>query len=475
VEKFDVIVIGGGAGGLAAARAAKRFGCRVALVEKNQLGGECTWTGCVPTKSLMRIAQVAHEAKEFSCYGLRAQQRITWDASGVFNHIKQVIQKTAQTHTPEALRAEGIEVFFGSPRFIDRSSIALGHSALSAKRFILATGSRPAIPPIRGIDEVPYLTNRTFFEQDTLPSSVIILGGGPIGCEFAPMLSKLGVKVTLVEANQRLLNNDDPELVGLLTERFTSLGIAVHAGLKISQVAQNGEQVVLTGATATGESRTLTADKLLIAAGRKPNLEGLGLEAAGVKTTPTGVVADKYLCTSVDTIYACGDIVGPYLYSHVAWRQAEVAVRNATHSWWRTKVNYDDVLWITFADEELVRVGMLEDEARKKYGKIEVIRIPYSSIDRGRMDCATYGLGKFITKRDGTIVGASIIGPRAGELIHEIQMARVAGLKLYELARVMHAYPAYNDLLLKAAREAYRLRLEQSSWARWRHRWFGSF
>ena len=442
-NKFDVIVIGGGVGGLVAAQTARAMGKSVAIVEKKQLGGECTWTGCVPTKTMMRVAQVAHDAKEFACYGLQSKSPIQWQPNGVLDHIRSVVQSVAATHSAQELEREGIQTFFDSPRFIDRTTIALEKHALTAKRFILATGSRPAIPGIHGLEDVAYLTNQTFFQLEKLPASIIILGGGSIGCEMAPMLSKLGVKVTLVETGPRLLNTDDPELVEILTQRFKDLGITVLTGTKVTRVEQNGDQVKVA-VDAAGKTQILHAVKLLVATGRRPNVEGLALDNAGVKVGPKGVIVDKYLRTEPGTIYACGDLVGPYFLGHTARYQGALAARNA-FAWWKTKANYDDLLWVTFSDEELASFGPHKGP--------KIITVHYRDIDRGKMDCTPYGMAKIVCKANGTILGAHILGPRAGEIIHELQLARCKGIKLPDLAKIMHAYPTYNILLLEAARK----------------------
>lgn len=459
---YDAIIIGGGAAGLTAAKTAKGFGKKVAIIENNKLGGECTWTGCVPSKTLIKAAEIMRSAKQASRYGITPASNNDYSTQSLFPHIRSVIEEVYQTHTPEALSKDGIEVIFGNFSFLDAHTISDGTRTFKANKFFIATGSKPFIPPIKGLDTVSYLTNRTLFELEKLPKSVVIIGGGAIGAEVAPALARLGVQVTLLESKDRLLINEEQELVYILTKLITDAGVSIHTNTTVTSVEQQGNEIKITYEDET-ETKEMNAEALLIATGRKAQIDGLNLEKAGVAYTDKAIQVDTYLRTTAFNIYACGDVIGSYQFSHLAWHEAVAAVRNAFIPFFKKKMNNEYVTWITFSDYEFAVAGVTEEQARARLGdSIRVYRTPFAEIDRAHIDRVDSALAKFICDKNGRILGAHILGPRAGELIHEIQVARVYNIPLHDLAQVIHAYPSYSDVIWVTAKKSYREYLEKS-------------
>lgn len=461
---YDLLVLGGGSGGLTASKMAVGLGKKVCIVEKNKIGGECTWDGCVPSKALIKAADIVHNCKKGYRYGFTLDKGQTVDSSKVMAFVREKIQAIYSTQTPDVLATFGIDVLIGSPRFIDNHHIMVDGKKVSAKKFIITTGSSPFIPPIDGLENVPYLTNKNIFNLETLPSSLLILGGGAIGAELACALNRLGVKVTIVEMSPTILAKEEQELVDLLQKKLVQDGITIKTSMRASAVALRDGTIELTCTPVSPFSHEnddaqlafiLRADALLIATGRRPNIDGLELEKAGVAVSKRGITVGKTLRTTTKNIYACGDVIGSYLFSHAAWYQAVAATRNAFIPLFKQRVNYDNMLWITFTAPELAAAGLTEQQARERYGStIKVYKERYNQIDRGVIDAAFNGMGKFICDKKGRLIGAHILGERAGELIHEVQLAKSMGIRFTKIGSVMHAYPAYSDLVWFAAKKA---------------------
>ncbi len=454
---YDMLVVGAGAAGLTAAKTAKGFGKRVALVEKtDRLGGECTWTGCIPSKTLIKTAAVAHYTKQLDRYGLQSKTPLAIETTNVMSYVRAVIEQDYQSHTPDKVKALGIDVLFGNLRFIDQHIVDLDGRTISFSKAIISTGSHPFVPPIDGIDSVSYLTNENLFSLDTLPRSMIILGGGAIGCEMASALNRLGVAITIIEMNDRILPKEDVQLVGMLTATMEQEGVTIITSAKATKVEQQSDMVCLSYEDKAGSVQKIKAERLLIAVGRRPNLDGLALDQVGISTTAKAIVVDTTLRTGAKNIYAAGDVVGPYQFSHMAWYQAVLAARNAIIPLFKKKVNYDDVLWVTFTAPELARAGLTEEQARVQYGdRIAVYEQPYRSLDRAITDQATNGLAKFIVGSNGQLLGMHMLGARAGDSIHEVQLAKSCKIPLSTLASVIHAYPTYAEINWHAAKQAY--------------------
>ncbi len=457
---YDLIVIGGGAAGLVSSKLARGLGKKVALVEKGRLGGECTLYGCVPSKTLISAGRAAALIRNARRHGLDIGGSPAIRTDYVMAHVRSVVDEVYSGHTPETIGKLGIEIFWGDPLFRDKHHITIGDKTVSSKNFVIATGSSPSVPDIRGIGSVPFLTNETIFSIERLPQSMIIIGGGPVGSEIASALSSLGVDVLLVHKHGRILNKEDPELVDILSSRMREDGIVLRTGCRPMALTQESGGIALEIEEETGPA-TLRAETVLVATGRSPNVKALGLENAGVEYIPLGITTDRRLRTSAPNIYACGDVVGPYLFSHMAEYQAAIAVRNAFLPFHK-KVDYGNVAWCTFTDPELARAGLTEEEARDRYGdRIRVYRQEYGGTDRGKTDSSNVGMSKFICHR-GRLVGAHILGAHAGELIHEAQVAKSLGIPFHRLYEVIHVYPTFTDVVKHPAKLCYIDRLKEN-------------
>jgi len=458
---YDLIAIGAGAGGFVSSKVAAGFGKKVAMVEKKKLGGECTNAGCVPSKALLKAAAVAHLVRHLGDYGLEAAGEISLSGSHAMQYARAAVKKVYDSHPASAFEKLGISVLYGSPRFLDSHRIELNGKVLSAKKFMICTGSSAFVPPLEGLSAVPYYTNENIFEIESLPGSMIVLGGGPIGIELASAFNRLGVTTTVVEMGDRILARDDRELAQMLAERLASEGLSIRTGTKALSVSRGGDGITLA-VERDGKRENLSAAALLVAVGRKPNVDGLDLEKAGVRYGPKGIAVDGYLRTTAANIFACGDVVGPYQFSHMTEYQAVLAMRNAFLPF-RRKVNYDMVAWCTFTDPELAHIGLTEEEARERYGdRVQVYRWSYGDTDRGRTDRTEQGLAKYLVGPRGRLVGAHILGERAGDIIHEAQLLRHLDLPFSAVAQMIHIYPTYTDVVRQPAKRFYIDRLRNN-------------
>jgi pyruvate/2-oxoglutarate dehydrogenase complex dihydrolipoamide dehydrogenase (E3) component len=453
---YDVIVIGGGAAGLTSAKLARGLGKRVALIEQDKLGGECTWTGCIPSKALIKSASAAFIAKNLNKFGLSTPQEIEIDTSAVMQHVRSTIFQIYKTHRPDSLTKRGIDFFNNEGLFIDEHYISLGRKTISAEKFIIATGSRPAIPSIAGLEKIIYLTNQNFFMLDRLPRAIAIVGGGAIGTEFASALNYLGVSITIIESNDRILSKEDEELTDLLMQKLKNDGITILTNTQAMSIVPAYGGFDITCKDKNDQERVVNASMLFAAIGRMPNIERLYLERAGVKAEKNGIVVDNYMRTTAPNIYACGDVVGPYRFSHMAFHQAEIAARNACIPFWQKKLSYENACWVTFASPELASAGMTEEAAQKIYGdSMRIYRYQYSDLDRAVTDNETEGMGKFICDKKGRLLGAHILGARAGELISEIQVGKAFRMSLKKFYNVIHPYPTFSELIWHVGKKSY--------------------
>jgi pyruvate/2-oxoglutarate dehydrogenase complex dihydrolipoamide dehydrogenase (E3) component len=444
-ETFDLLIVGGGSAGLTAAGLAVQFGVRVALVEKDRIGGDCTWSGCVPSKTLLRAARVAHEMRTADRHGLTPVEPAV-DLQSVLAHVRSVIQEIYEEESPQALRADGIEVFLGETRFLDPHTISVGDTTLEARHILLCTGAQPFVPPLEGLDGVDYLTHVSLWELERLPQHLLVVGGGPVGCEMAQAFRRLGAEVSLVTDLDRLLIRDEPAASHVLAQAFTEEGISLHFEAPAQKVWQEGENIhLLAGA------EELVGDALLFATGRRPNVEGLDLERAGVRYNERGIEADENLRTSQKHIYAAGDCVGSHQFTHFAGWQAAMAVRNALLPG-SSKGTTDLVPWTTFTDPEVAHIGLAEAQARAQFGDdVATCEWPMDKVDRARAEEDTSGFMKLVHKKDGTLLGATIVAARAGEMIHEWILALHRRVKVGDLADVIHVYPTYSTAIMQAA------------------------
>ena len=444
-DQYDLVVIGGGSAGLTAARFAAKLGRKAAIIEANRLGGDCTWTGCVPSKSLIRAARAAHEIRDAYRFGISASLSPI-DFSQVMGRIRSVIEEIYQAESSEVLRGEGIDVFLEPARLAGPHTVLAGDNLVRFKKLLICTGARPLIPPIPGLNETDFLTYEDLWDLDDLPKRLVVIGGGPIGCELAQALGRLGSKITLVEGTQRLLGQDEPEASDVIAKALTRDGVDVALGAPVTSVSQAGDPVLVTS-----DSREWSADRLLVATGRQANTEGLDLAKADVATCSRGIKVNRYLQTSQPHIYAAGDCIDGPQFTHYAGWQGFMAARNALLPG-RSQAIRDNVPWATFTDPEVAKVGLSEAEARNKFGDaIETVLWPADRTDRPIIDGAVDGFTKIVTLKNGELLGATIAGPRAGEAIHELALAIERGLKLGDLASTLHIYPTYSMVAMQMA------------------------
>lgn len=448
---YDFTVIGGGSAGLVAAKFAQGLGKKTAIIEKKMLGGDCTHTGCIPSKALLSSAHLAQHIKELKDYGL-SMDTSTLDRSKVMSHVRQIVKSVYETETPEIFRQEGIDVIEGHAEFADSHTVIVNGKKITSEYFLIAAGSSPAIPPVSGLSEVDYHTNETVFSMDRLPVSVAVLGGGPIGAEMASAMNALGVDTAVIEMGDRILPLEDIELSELLRAHMQENDVKILTNTKVvSAAAKNGYISLKT----EGGVSEVTADCLLIATGRKPNTEGLSLEKAGVEYSSKGVKVDKYLRTTAKNIFAAGDIVSPYQFTHAADYEAVTAARNALLPF-KKKTDYSDMGWCTYTEPELARCGLTEAEASEKYGKnsIRVFRYSYQHVDRAAAEGKMNGLAKYVTDRKGKLLGIHILGERAGEIIHEPMLAKKFNIPFQKIADMIHIYPTYSYAVRQPAKYA---------------------
>jgi dihydrolipoamide dehydrogenase len=451
---YDLIVIGGGAAGLVAATGGASLGAKTALIEKNKLGGDCTWYGCVPSKTLLKSAQVFSLVKRLKEFGISADSDIKLDGSLVMTHVRDVIKKISEHHPSDVFEAKGIKMLFGAPKFIDQYTVEMSGQKIRAKRFILAMGSHPMVPPIEGLKDIDYLTNENVFDLKTLPKSLAVLGGGPIGMELSLAFARLGVEVSIVEMADRLMAREDKEIADVLIEELKRIGIKIFTSQKAVKFIKSDGLCAITLEDKNKNQSTVKAEKVIVAVGRAANVQGLDLEKAGVKYSNRGVEVDASLRTSAKNIYACGDVAGPYQFSHMAEYQAVIAVGNALFPLKR-KVDYSAVPWCTFTDPEVARVGLTEDEARTKFTDIKIYRSAYSGNDRAVTDAEERGLAKVIADKKGFILGAHVVGANAGEIIHEYVFAKANKLKIGSLSSTIHIYPTLAQVVKRSADQYY--------------------
>lgn len=418
------------------ASVASQLGLDVTLIEKEtRLGGDCLHYGCVPSKSLIRVAKVAALMRRADEFGLApADPQV--NLGRINDHVQAVID-SIQTHDdPERFRAYGCEVLLGSPaEFISRHEVRVGGRVIRGRRFVIATGSAPFVPQLPGLAEAGFLTNLDLFSLRDLPGRLLVLGGGPVGLEMAQAFARLGSRVTVVEQSPHLLPREDPEMADALQALLTAEGITVHTSTSAGRVFRQGDAKVVECAGGL----QLEADALLLAVGRRPNVAGLGLEAAGIAYDAKGIAVDRRLRTSQKHIYACGDVCGPFPFTHMAEYQAGIIISNAVFRFPR-KADYRVVPWVTFTDPELARVGLTEQQAREQGIAAQALRFPFAQIDRARAEGEAHGLIKLVARK-GKLLGASILGPHAGELIHEIALAMKTGASLGDISATIHAYP----------------------------------
>jgi pyruvate/2-oxoglutarate dehydrogenase complex dihydrolipoamide dehydrogenase (E3) component len=446
--KPDICVLGGGPGGLSVAAAAAAFGVPTVLIERGKMGGDCLNTGCVPSKSLLAAAKRVELMRNAGLFGLNVQG-IGVDFAKVHDHVHSVIAALAPADSPERFTGLGVRVIRQHGQFRDRNTVTAGDVEIRARRFVIATGSAPAVPPIPGLDGGPFLTNENVFDLKERPEHLIVIGAGPVGLELAQAFRRLGSSVTVLEAAQPLAN-DDPECVAVVLDRLEREGIVIRSGVRVTGIARAGGVVTATIET-SGAEQTVTGSHLLVAVGRRPQINELGLEAAGIRHDPRGIIVNARLKTSNRRVYAIGDCAaGHSALTHAANYHAGLVIRNAL---FRLPVRADNsaVPWATYTDPELAQTGLTEAQARARRMKIRVARWPYHDNDRAQIEREAHGHIKVITTRNGKIVGATIVGAQAGELIAIWTFAIAQGLNIRALTNIVLPYPTFSELGKRAA------------------------
>ena len=451
MEQYDITIIGGGSGGLTAAHTATALGARVLLVDKERLGGDCLRYGCVPSKSLIHVARVAQQARDAAALGL-VTGNVSVDMAKVSAYVQGVIGRVEEA---ERVYTEGVTVKFGRVTFTSPNELELNGERIGSRNTIIASGSRPIVPQVEGLAEIGYMTNEDVFDLTRLPASMIVVGGGPVGVELGQAFRRLGARVTIIQGPARILPREDAEVSQAVADALKSEGIEIVTNARFVRASRDGDRKVVT-AKRGDDFLSFAADELILALGRQPNVEGLNLEAASIRYDGGGIKVDEYLQTTAGNVLAIGDVIGGYLFTHVAAYQAGVATRNALVPIAKKKVDYHVVPWCTFTDPEAARVGLTPDEAAKRYKHTRIVKFPWAEIDRAQTEGETAGFIKLVLagKRD-KIVGAHLVGARAGELLGELSLAMRHNLKLNDILDTIHAYPTMNTGIQQTVFEAY--------------------
>lgn len=448
---YDLIVIGAGIAGMVSAVTANGLGKRVAVVEKSRFGGNCTHSTCIPSKALIRLSHIRHDISSLRRLGLLNDSAGEMNRREIMPHIRRIVQRAQEKDLPETFEAIGIRIIPGNASFVDPHHISVGGQTLSARKFIIAAGTSPMIPDIPGLRAIDFLTNETLYTLEDLPGSLLILGGGVDGIEYASAFGRLGVETTVVEMAERLIPPADRELVRHLLRSLRADGIHLFTGAKAVSLENRQDRIVLRYQPVEGPCGEIAADRVLVAVGRKPLLEGLCLEKAGVEFNARGIITDRRLRTSTPHIYACGDIAGPFQLASTAEAQGIVAATNAFLPVKRS-VDYRNNVYVIFTEPPLAWIGLTEEQAHARYGrKLKVYRFQYGAMRRALIDGNEAGMAKILCDGRGRIVGAHILGEGAGEVIHELQVIMGFSKPLHKLQALTHAYPTYAQAIVGRA------------------------
>ncbi len=444
----DICVIGGGSGGLSVAAAAAAFGVPVVLIEKGKMGGDCLNYGCVPSKAMLAAGKHAQAVRDAKKFGVMASPDFDVDFKAVANHVKSVIDTIAVNDSVERFTALGVTVISAKAQFRDAITVLAGDYEIRPRRFVIATGSSPFVPPIPGLDTVAHFTNENIFENTRRPDHLVVIGGGPIGLEMAQAHRRLGSEVTVLEA-ARAFGKDDPELAAVVLDRLGAEGIVIREGAKVTRVEKSGRSGVrVIFETANGEEK-VDGTHLLVAVGRKPNVD-LGLEAAGIEFDRRGIKVDDKLRTTNKRAYAIGDVAGSLQFTHMAGYHAGLVIRSILFRM-GAKPDVSIIPWATYTDPELAHVGMDEKTARDKVKQINVLRWPFHENDRAQAERKTAGMVKIIADRKGRILGATIVGANAGELIGLWALAITKKMTLRDMTAYVPPYPTMTEAGKRAA------------------------
>ena len=442
---YDIGIIGAGAAGLSAAAGAARFGARTLLLEKEKMGGDCLHFGCVPSKTLIKCASVYHAMKTASRYGLPSVEAPPVDFGAVSRRIEEVVEKIQEHDSAERFQSLGVDVVFGSARFSDEHRVEVSGKRLSAKNWLIATGSSPLVPPIPGLSEVPFLTNRDLFSLSKLPASLAILGAGPIGIEMAQAFARLGSKVSVIEMGGQILPAEDPDMALIVMDRLRAEGVDFIMGAKAVSVERADGGVAVNLENADKTPGRVMAESLLVAVGRSPNTEGLGLSRLAISSTRGGITVDGHLRTDRANIYAAGDCKAGLKFTHVAGYDASIFLTNSVLHLPR-KSDYTRIPWCTYTDPELASVGLNEKRAKSANEKFSVIVEEFSSNDRFLAEGAASGRIKLILGEQSRVLGVQIAGPHAGEILSGWVVALAGNVGLAKMAGAVFPYPTLSEI-----------------------------
>lgn len=458
--QYDFIIIGGGAAGLTAAGMGANFGAKTLLIESDKLGGDCTWTGCIPSKTLLHASQMAATIKKAEKFGYKSSQPLRF--ASVMKNVRKVREDVyEEADDPEIYRKMGVEVEFGHARFENAHTVVIENESatsiteVTGRYFLIATGSKAFVPPIEGLDSVPYLTNESIFELEKQPKSLSIIGGGPIGLEMAQAFQRLGTHVTIFDMLPRILSGDDEELADMLLEKLNHEGIEFRLSANVNKVSENENGTIEVHAEMNGEQVKQESEALLVAVGRTANFKSLNPDATGVEYSGNGIRVNNKCRTNVRHIFAAGDVTGRYQFTHMSEHMAKVAASNAILKI-PMKIDTVHVPWSTYTDPELAGVGATEKQLIENGINYETYRFPYGKIDRAITEDATEGMIKIFAKKwNGKILGATIYGKQAGDLIGEYAIAMKNGITLRNIADTIHPYPTYGLGARRAADQWY--------------------
>lgn len=456
--RYDLVVLGGGTGGLVAAAGAAGLGARVALVERHLLGGDCLNVGCVPSKGLIAAARAWHAASAAHAFGGPSVTDEGVDATIALERMRAARADIAPNDGAARFAGLGVDVFLGDGAFVAADAIAVGPATLAYRRAVLATGGRPAVPPIDGLAEVGFLTNESVFDLARLPARLVVIGGGPIGCELAQAFARLGVRIALVDRGERLLSKEDADAAEVVQAAMARDGVRLELGVALERATRGPGGVAVEGARG-GEPVRVEGDAILVAAGRRPNVEGIGLERAGIATSERGVVVDARLRTTNRRVFAVGDVNGTQQFTHLADAQARLALQNA---FFLGRGRHDRLVVprVTYTSPELATVGMTRAEARERGVETDEVTVAFEHVDRAIVEHDTQGFARVLLRRGSdAIVGVTVVGEAAGEIVGEASVAMTNGLSLGKLGAAIHPYPTRAEVLRKAADQHRRTRL----------------
>lgn len=441
--RYNLVVIGGGTAGLVSAMGAAGLGARVALVEAHALGGDCLNSGCVPSKGLIEAARSVHAARRADGSGVDRTDRAQADFSAAMARMRRLRAEIASNDSAARLAAHGVDVYFGQGRFVASDAIEVAGQRLQFARAVIATGSRPTIPPVAGLDEVGYLTNETIFALTELPRRLVVIGAGPIGCELAQAFRRFGSEVTIVDRSEQVLPREDADVAELVAERLRAEGIELFLGASVAgaELLGGGKRIAFCQGDSSGE---VIGDEILLAVGRTPNVETLELSAANVDADEDGIVVNDRLRTRNRRIYAAGDVCSRYKFTHAADAMARIVLRNALF-FGRRRASKLIVPWCTYTDPEVAHVGIHLEEAQARDGAVETVTVPLADNDRARLDGSTQGVARVHIGRRGRILGATMVAPHAGEMIGEMTLAMASGTTIGDLAETIHPYPTVSE------------------------------